>query len=82
MALHKKTIFWLLRLGLGLIIIYMVFGRQEVLNGVWGDEGKDTSLRFYIWQLRKKLAEAASIEILNLKGMGYLLKVYSKGNEG
>ena len=35
MALHKKTIFWLLRLGLGLIIIYMVFGRQEVLNGVW-----------------------------------------------
>lgn len=57
-------------------------GREELLNGVWGDEGKDTSLRFYIWQLRKKLAEAASIEILNLKGMGYLLKVYSKGNEG
>jgi two-component system response regulator TctD len=58
-------------------------GREELLNGVWGDEGKDSSLRFYIWQLRKKLAEAASIEILNLKGMGYLLKVYPKsGNQG
>ena len=58
-------------------------GREELLNGVWGDEGKDSSLRFYIWQLRKKLAEAASIEILNLKGMGYLLKVYPKsGNPG
>ncbi|MFQ6027542.1 MAG: response regulator transcription factor [Dehalococcoidia bacterium] len=55
-------------------------GRDELLNGVWGDEGKDTSLRFYIWQLRKKLAEASSLEILNLKGMGYLLKVYSKSN--
>ncbi len=53
--------------------------REELLAEVWGENGKDTSLRFYIWQLRRKLAEAASIEILNLKGMGYLLKLHPMG---
>jgi DNA-binding response OmpR family regulator len=42
---------------------------------VWGDQGKETSLRFYIWQLRRKLSGAGHIEIMNMKGMGYLLKV-------
>jgi DNA-binding response OmpR family regulator len=50
--------------------------REELVNGVWGAAGKDTSLRFYIWQLRRKLKEAGRIEILNLKGMGYLLRVH------
>lgn len=50
--------------------------REELVTGVWGEAGKDTSLRFYIWQLRRKLKEAGPIEILNLKGMGYLLRVH------
>jgi DNA-binding response OmpR family regulator len=50
--------------------------REELVTGVWGEAGKDTSLRFYIWQLRRKLKEAGRIEILNLKGMGYLLRVH------
>jgi len=49
--------------------------REELMAGVWGESGKETSLRFYIWQLRRKLNGAGRIEILNMKGMGYLLKV-------
>jgi DNA-binding response OmpR family regulator len=49
--------------------------REELMAGVWGDQGKETSLRFYIWQLRRKLSSAGHIEIMNMKGMGYLLKV-------
>lgn len=49
--------------------------REELVAGVWGDQGKETSLRFYIWQLRRKLSSAGHIEIMNMKGMGYLLKV-------
>jgi DNA-binding response OmpR family regulator len=49
--------------------------REELMAGVWGDQGKETSLRFYIWQLRRKLSGAGHIEIMNMKGMGYLLKV-------
>ena len=49
--------------------------REELMTSVWGECGKETSLRFYIWQLRRKLAGAGSIEIMNMKGMGYLLKV-------
>jgi DNA-binding response OmpR family regulator len=46
------------------------------MAGVWGESGKETSLRFYIWQLRRKLNGAGRIEIMNMKGMGYLLKVH------
>ena len=49
--------------------------QEDLMNSVWGECGKETSLRFYIWQLRRKLAGAGSIEIMNMKGMGYLLKV-------
>jgi DNA-binding response OmpR family regulator len=55
--------------------------REELVTGVWGEAGKDTSLRFYIWQLRRKLKEAGRIEILNLKGMGYLLRVHSLNSQ-
>lgn len=57
--------------------------REELLSRIWGDRGKDTSSRCCIWQLRRKLSEFSSarpspkccIEILNLNGMGYLLKI-------
>jgi two-component system, OmpR family, response regulator len=55
--------------------------REELVTGVWGADGKDTSLRFYIWQLRRKLKEAGRIEILNLKGMGYLLRVHQLNSQ-
>jgi DNA-binding response OmpR family regulator len=51
-------------------------GREELITGVWGESGKETSLRFYIWQLRRKLNGAGRIEIMNMKGMGYFLKVH------
>ena len=53
--------------------------KDELVTGVWGQEGRDTSLRFYIRQLRCKLAiisQIATIEILNLKRVGYLMRVY------
>lgn len=49
--------------------------REDLMASVWGEHGKETSLRFYIWQLRRKLAGAGRIQIMNMKGMGYLLKV-------
>lgn len=52
--------------------------REELLNRIWGHSAKDTSLRFYVWQLRRKLAELSvttSIQVLNFNGMGYLLKL-------
>jgi DNA-binding response OmpR family regulator len=50
--------------------------REDLMASVWGENGKETSLRFYIWQLRRKLAGVAQIKIMNMKGMGYLLKVH------
>jgi two-component system KDP operon response regulator KdpE len=53
--------------------------REELLSRIWGEAGKDTSLRFYIWQLRRKLSAysnaACTVDVLNFNGMGYLLKV-------
>ena len=52
--------------------------QEELVAAVWGAQGKNTSLRFYISQLRRKLADmgqAASLEILNFQGMGYVLTV-------
>lgn len=52
--------------------------REELVVRVWGERGKDTSLRFYIRQLRRKLAslaQASSIEILTRKGKGYRLQI-------
>jgi DNA-binding response OmpR family regulator len=56
--------------------------QEELLAAVWGAQGKDTSVRFYISRLRRKLARmahVASVEILNLRGRGYLLMVYPSG---
>ena len=50
--------------------------REDLMASVWGENGKETSLRFYIWQLRRKLAGVGQIQIMNMKGMGYLLKVH------
>ena len=52
--------------------------QEELVAAVWGAQGKNTSLRFYISQLRRKLADmgqAVSLEILNFQGMGYVLTV-------
>ncbi|HLF04870.1 MAG TPA: response regulator transcription factor [Dehalococcoidia bacterium] len=52
--------------------------REELLTRIWGSDAKDTSLRFYVWQLRRKLAEFSAtipIQVLNFNGMGYLLKL-------
>jgi DNA-binding response OmpR family regulator len=53
--------------------------REELMAGVWGDRAKETSLRFYIWQLRRKLSSNGNIQIMNQKGMGYVLKVHPTG---
>ena len=56
--------------------------KEELVAAVWGEQGKDTSLRSYISRLRRKLAylaQTASVEILNLKGMGYVLTVRPRG---
>ena len=52
--------------------------KDELVIGVWGRQGRDTSLRFYIRQLRCKLtaiSQIAPIEILNRKCVGYLMRV-------
>jgi DNA-binding response OmpR family regulator len=54
--------------------------REELMTEVWGSGDKETSLRFYIWQLRRKLSGVGRIEIMNMKGMGYLLKVRQTGS--
>ena len=46
--------------------------REDLMAKVWGDSGTETSFRFYIWQLRRKLAGAGRIQIMNMKGLGYL----------
>jgi DNA-binding response OmpR family regulator len=54
--------------------------QEELLEQVWGRRGKNTLLRFYIRQLRLKLANWAqqpSIEILTRKGKGYRLLIDS-----
>ena len=39
----------------------------------------ETSLGIYIWQLRRKLAGAGRIQILNMNVLGNLLKVQNCG---
>lgn len=51
--------------------------RETLLNKVWGDEGDyvGRTLDVYISKLRKKLESDASIEIKNIRGIGYKLIV-------
>jgi len=51
--------------------------RETLLNRVWGDEGDyvGRTLDVYISKLRKKLENDTSIEIKNIRGIGYKLIV-------
>ena len=51
--------------------------RETILNRVWGDEGDyvGRTLDVYISKLRKKLENDTSIEIKNIRGVGYKLIV-------
>jgi len=49
--------------------------RDTILNKVWGDEGDyvGRTLDVYVSKLRKKLGNDASIQIKNIRGIGYKL---------
>ena len=49
--------------------------RETILNKVWGDEGDyvGRTLDVYVSKLRKKLEQDSTIEIKNLRGIGYKL---------
>ena len=49
--------------------------RDIILNKVWGDEGDyvGRTLDVYISKLRKKLESDASIQLKNIRGIGYKL---------
>mgnify|MGYP006206452717 CR=1 FL=1 len=49
--------------------------KEELMASDLGNSDKETLLRFYIWQLRRNLAGAGRIQIMNMKGLVYLLKV-------
>ena len=49
--------------------------RETILNKVWGDEGDyvGRTLDVYVSKLRKKLEEDPTIEVRNIRGIGYKL---------
>jgi DNA-binding winged helix-turn-helix (wHTH) protein len=51
--------------------------KEAILNRVWGDEGDyvGRTLDVYVSKLRKKLENDASIELKNIRGVGYKLIV-------
>ena len=51
--------------------------KETILNKVWGDEGDyvGRTLDVYISKLRKKLENDSSIELKNIRGIGYKLIV-------
>ncbi len=51
--------------------------RKEILMNVWGDDSfyHSRNLDVYINKLRKRFKEDYSIEIMTLKGVGYVFKV-------
>jgi len=53
-----------------------VASREELSKVVWGGRRKDTSLRFYILCLRRKLASGALGKILTQRGRGYSLRLH------
>ncbi len=54
-----------------------LLSREVALKKIWGDDGYFTarSMDVYITKLRKYLADDPSIEIKNIHGSGFLLKV-------
>lgn len=56
-----------------------VASREELSKVVWGGRRKDTSLRFYILCLRRKLASSALGKILTQRGIGYSLHLHDPG---
>jgi len=53
-----------------------VASREELSKVVWKGRGKDTSLRYYILCLRRKLASNALGKILTQRGKGYSLRLH------
>ncbi|ARV15938.1 winged helix-turn-helix domain-containing protein [Polaribacter sp. SA4-12] len=55
----------------------MVIKREELTKKVWEDNGVfvSRSLDTYISKLRKKLKEDASIQLINIHGVGYKLEI-------
>ena len=53
-----------------------VASRKELSKVVWPGRGKDTSLRFHISCLRRKLASSNLGEILTQRGRGYSLRLH------
>ena len=51
--------------------------KETILNKVWGDEGDyvGRTLDVYVSKLRKKLENDSSIELKNVRGVGYKLIV-------
>lgn len=49
--------------------------RTELSVGVWGRPGKESSLRFYIFRLRKKLTDLAAGDIRTVRKRGYQLRL-------
>ncbi|WP_299430633.1 winged helix-turn-helix domain-containing protein [uncultured Maribacter sp.] len=54
-----------------------IISREELQKEVWEDKGVivGRSLDTYISKLRKKLSKNSSIEILNIRGIGYKMKI-------
>ncbi len=54
-----------------------ILDRDKALNAIWGEEGYFTarSMDVYITKLRKYLKNDTSIEIENIHGSGFILKV-------
>ena len=48
---------------------------DRLLADVWGDKGKETSLRFYVRRLRAKLEPHELLRIFSQKGIGYRLEL-------
>ena len=56
-----------------------VASKEELSKIVWGGRRNDTSLRFYILRLRRKLASSDLGEILTQRGRGYSLRLHNPG---
>ena len=54
-----------------------IMDRDKALNKIWGEDGYFTarSMDVYITKLRKYLKDDSSIEIENIHGSGFILKI-------
>ena len=59
-----------------------VLDRDKALNQIWGEDGYFTarSMDVYITKLRKYLKKDTSLEIENIHGSGFILKVKEQPN--